>query len=154
MFFVAKICKRALRASIEGYLAVAASTPTYSSLALIMSSMRCWPVDIILGHKSVFWFVQMSFTIYLNWFFVLAIQFVNWRSICIFYVKVFKLSRMSIQLHCEVNFYVAICTKTSLFGDLVPKWICEVTFRRKDMSHVTWQFSIGFIWPCYSQRKQ
>ena len=33
MFFVAKICKRALRASIEGYLAVAASTPTYSSLA-------------------------------------------------------------------------------------------------------------------------
>ena len=32
MFFVAKICKRALRASIEGYLAVAASTPTYSSL--------------------------------------------------------------------------------------------------------------------------
>ena len=31
MFFVAKICKRALRASIEGYLAVAASTPTYSS---------------------------------------------------------------------------------------------------------------------------
>ena len=29
----AKICKRALRASIEGYLAVAASTPTYSSLA-------------------------------------------------------------------------------------------------------------------------
>jgi len=34
MFFVAKICKRALRASIEGYLAVAASTPTYSSLLL------------------------------------------------------------------------------------------------------------------------
>ena len=33
MFFVAKICKRALRASIEGYLAVATSTPTYSSLA-------------------------------------------------------------------------------------------------------------------------
>ena len=33
MFFVAKICKCALRASIEGYLAVAASTPTYSSLA-------------------------------------------------------------------------------------------------------------------------
>ena len=32
MFFVAKICKRALRASNEGYLAVAASTPTYSSL--------------------------------------------------------------------------------------------------------------------------
>ena len=30
--FVAKICKHALRASIEGYLAVAASTPTYSSL--------------------------------------------------------------------------------------------------------------------------
>ena len=34
MFFVAKICKRALRASIEGYLAVAASTPTYSSLTV------------------------------------------------------------------------------------------------------------------------
>ena len=33
MFFVAKIWKRALRASIEGYLAVAASTPTYSSLS-------------------------------------------------------------------------------------------------------------------------
>ena len=30
--FVAKICKHALRASIEGYLAVAASMPTYSSL--------------------------------------------------------------------------------------------------------------------------
>ena len=35
MFFVAKICKRALRASIEGYLAVAASTPTYSSLPCV-----------------------------------------------------------------------------------------------------------------------
>ena len=35
MFFVAKICKRALRASIEGYLAVAASTPTYSSLVVV-----------------------------------------------------------------------------------------------------------------------
>ena len=35
MFFVAKICKRALRASIEGYLAVAASTPTYSSLVSV-----------------------------------------------------------------------------------------------------------------------
>ena len=32
MFFVVKICKRALRASTEGNLAVAASTPTYSSL--------------------------------------------------------------------------------------------------------------------------
>ena len=32
MFFVAKICKRALRASIEGYLAVSASTPTSATL--------------------------------------------------------------------------------------------------------------------------
>ena len=32
MFFVAKTCKSALRASTEGNLAVAASTPTYSSL--------------------------------------------------------------------------------------------------------------------------
>ena len=36
MFFVAKICKRALRASTEGYLAVVASTPTYSSLMMTM----------------------------------------------------------------------------------------------------------------------
>ena len=35
MFFVAKICKSALRASIEGYLVVAASTPTYSSLVKV-----------------------------------------------------------------------------------------------------------------------
>ena len=42
MFFVAKICKRALRASVEGNLAVAASTPTYSSLALgNVMSFRC-----------------------------------------------------------------------------------------------------------------
>ena len=33
MFFVAKICKRALCASTEGYLAVAASTPTTVTLA-------------------------------------------------------------------------------------------------------------------------
>ena len=32
VFFVAKICKRALRASIEGYLAVSASTPTSATL--------------------------------------------------------------------------------------------------------------------------
>ena len=32
MFFVAKICKRALRASIEGYLVVSASTPTSATL--------------------------------------------------------------------------------------------------------------------------
>ena len=44
MFFVAKICKRALRASIEGYLAVAASTPTYSSLweKTIKDPQRCY----------------------------------------------------------------------------------------------------------------
>ena len=30
--FVAKICKRALRASIQGYLAVSASTPTSATL--------------------------------------------------------------------------------------------------------------------------
>ena len=35
-FFVAKICKRALRASTEGYLAVVASTPTYGSLVVVI----------------------------------------------------------------------------------------------------------------------
>ena len=46
MFVVAKICKRALRASTEGYLTVAASTPTYSSLPVgttyIYSSVLCY----------------------------------------------------------------------------------------------------------------
>ena len=37
MFFVAKICKRALHASIEGNFAVAASTPTYSSLVIMQT---------------------------------------------------------------------------------------------------------------------
>ena len=35
MFFVAEICKRALRASIQGYLAVSASMPTSATLPLI-----------------------------------------------------------------------------------------------------------------------
>ena len=42
MFFVAKICKNALRASTEGNLAVAASTPTYSSLALTQIYFWTW----------------------------------------------------------------------------------------------------------------
>ena len=39
MFFVAKICKRALRASIEGYLAVSASTPFSATLT---DMQRLW----------------------------------------------------------------------------------------------------------------
>ena len=51
MFFVAKICKRALRASIEGYLAVAASTPTYSSLADVGKPNQC----------TLLWFTLSAF---------------------------------------------------------------------------------------------
>ena len=51
MFFVAKICKRALRASIEGYLGVAASTPTYSSLADVGKSNQC----------TLLWFTLSAF---------------------------------------------------------------------------------------------
>ena len=40
MFFVAKIYKRALRTSIEGYLAVAACTPTYSRLLHNLTLMK------------------------------------------------------------------------------------------------------------------
>ena len=50
MFFVA-ICKRALRASIEGYLAVAASTPTYSSLVEI--KMCPWLDFFISGEPDI-----------------------------------------------------------------------------------------------------
>ena len=46
MFFVVKICKRALRASIEGYLAVAASTPTYSD---------CIYISYIFTFMSIIW---------------------------------------------------------------------------------------------------
>ena len=53
MFVVAKICKCALRASIEGYLAVAASTPTYSSLVSILKviffrSCKMYSSDIVI----------------------------------------------------------------------------------------------------------
>ena len=50
MFFVAKICKRALRASIEGYLAVAASTPTYSSLGLAVFDQDLMNLPAALVH--------------------------------------------------------------------------------------------------------
>ena len=46
MFLVAKICKRALCASIEGYLAVFASTPTSATL-LSTQSFRLFLIALV-----------------------------------------------------------------------------------------------------------
>ena len=52
MFFVAQICKRALRASIEGYLAIVASTPTYSSLTIVIWNFVSSITSSACGDKS------------------------------------------------------------------------------------------------------
>ena len=49
-FFVAKICKCALRASTEGYLAVAASTPSSATL-VVTKGFKILPNNIC--HKNV-----------------------------------------------------------------------------------------------------
>ena len=47
MFFVAKICKHVLRASIEGYLVVSASTPTSATLQTNLSVRHSYKNGII-----------------------------------------------------------------------------------------------------------
>ena len=66
-FFVAKICERALRASTEGYLAVAASTPTSARLTDVKNYvLREWQNKIPMMIMMVCC-TYLIFDIFLHW---------------------------------------------------------------------------------------